>query len=107
MTQQDDFEKEANGIGERLAILLVASTLPDDVKAGFASMIPEMTPEQLDRLIKILETNVLDTATTQERELGQAVQEAQKSYEKDRQEAEKKALADLEAIEHILNQENQ
>jgi len=102
MPSQDDFQKDAKAVGERLAMLLVAADLPDDVKAGFASMIPEMTPEQIDRLIKILEANVHDTAVAQETELGQAVLKAQATYETERQAAEKKAMAELDEIESLL-----
>lgn len=102
MTSQDDFEKEAKAVGERLALLLVAADLPDDVKAGFAAMIPEMTPEQMDRLMKILEANVTDTAAAQEAELGKAVQAAQSTYESQRQAAENKAMAELDEIENLL-----
>jgi citrate synthase len=104
MPSQEEFEKEANAIGERLAMLLVAADMPDDVKDGFAAMIPEMTPEQLDRLMKILEANVHDTAAAQEAELGKAVQAAQAQYETDRQAAEKKAMAELDDIEALLKQ---
>ena len=104
MSQQDEFEKEARALGERLAMLLVAANLPEDVKAGFASMVPQMTPEQLDRLIKILEANVADAAAAQEAELGGAVQTAQATYEQERQAAEKKAMAELDEIEKVLNQ---
>ena len=103
MTQQDNFKKEAKAIGERFAILLVAADLPDDVKAGFASMIPEMNPEQLDRLVKILEANVVSTASTQEQELGESIQKAQSQYEQVRKIGEEKALKDLDEIENILN----
>ena len=103
MTSQDQFEKEAKAVGERLALLLVAANLPEDVKAGFAAMVPEMTPEQMDRLIKILEANVADTAAAQEAELGKALQAAQATYEQERQAAEKKALAELDEIENVLN----
>ncbi|MCR4313696.1 MAG: hypothetical protein NUV84_00410 [Candidatus Uhrbacteria bacterium] len=102
MSKQEEFEKEAKAIGERLALLLVAANLPDDVKAGFAAMIPEMTPEQLDRLIKILEANIADTAVTQEAELGKAAQVAQSKYESQRKAAEKKAMAELDEIENLL-----
>lgn len=102
MSSQDEFETEAKAVGERLALLLVAADLADDVKAGFAAMIPEMTPEQMDRLIKILEANVADTAAAQEAELGKAVQAAQTTYESQRQAAEKKAMAELDEIENLL-----
>ena len=102
MSSQEEFEKEAKAIGERLALLLVAADLPEDVKAGFAAMIPEMSPEQLDRLIKILEANVHDTAVAQEAGLGKAVQNAQGAYESQRQAAEKKTMAELDEIESLL-----
>lgn len=102
MSSQEEFEKETKAVGERLAMLLVAANLSDDVKAGFAAMIPQMTPEQMDRLMKILEANVADTAAAQEAELGKAVQGAQAAYESQRQAAEKKALAELDEIETLL-----
>ncbi|MBI4591861.1 hypothetical protein HY733_00190 [Candidatus Uhrbacteria bacterium] len=103
MTTQEEFEKEAKALGERLALLLVAANLPEDAKAGFAAMIPEMSPEQMDRLIKILEANVSDTAVAQEAELGKALQAAQATYESSRQAAEKKTMTELDEIESLLN----
>jgi ribosomal protein L16 Arg81 hydroxylase len=102
MSQQEEFEKDAKAVGVRLAMLLVAANLPDDVKADFASMIPQMTPEQLDRLAKILEANVADTAVAQEAELGAAVQAAQTTYQQERQSAQQKAMAELDEIEMVL-----
>lgn len=101
-SQEEKFEKEAKAVGERLALLLVAANLPEDVKVGFAAMIPEMTPEQLDRLIKILEANVADTAVAQEAEFGQAVQGAQIAYESKRRAAEKQAMIELDEIGNLL-----
>ena len=97
-----DFATQAKAVGERLALLLVAANLPEDVKAGFAAMIPEMSPEQLDRLIAILEANVSDTAVAQEAEFGKAVQDAQATYESKRQAAEQQAMAELDEIENLL-----
>ncbi|TAL49975.1 hypothetical protein EPN81_04195 [Patescibacteria group bacterium] len=102
MSSQEEFEKSAKAIGERLALLLVAADLPEDVKTGFAAMIPEMTPEQLDRLMAILEANISDTSAKQEAELHNAVQNAQAVYESQRQVAEEKAMAELDEIETIL-----
>lgn len=104
MSQQEEFEKEAKAVGERLAMLLVTADLTDDVKAGFAAMVPEMTPEQLDRLVKILEANVSDTAAAQESELGKAALATQTAYESQRQAAEKKIMAELDEIENVLKQ---
>ncbi|MBI4257048.1 hypothetical protein HY626_03270 [Candidatus Uhrbacteria bacterium] len=102
MNSQEEFEKEAKAVGERLALLLVAANLPEDVKAGFASMIPEMSPEQIDRLINVLEANVSDTAATQEAEFGKAVQDAQATYESKRQAAQQQTMAELDEIESLL-----
>ncbi len=102
MSSQEEFETQAKAVGERLAMLLVAADLTQDVKDGFAAMIPQMTPEQLDRLIKILEANVHDTAVAQEADLGKAVQATQSAYELQRQAAEKKTMAELDEIENLL-----
>lgn len=104
MPQQNDIEKEAKAIGKRLALLLAAADLPEDVKAGFTAMIPEMTPEQLDRLAKILEANVRDSSADQKTALALAVQKAQAVYETKREENEKKATKELDEIEAILKQ---
>jgi len=103
MPQDQDFETQARAVGERLALLLVAADLTDEVKANFAAMIPEMTPAQIDRLITILEARISNTNATQEAELGKAIQAAQDAYETSRQAAERKAMAELEEIETLLN----
>ena len=104
MTQHEEIEKEVSQLGERIALLLVASHLPDEVKAGFVAMIPEMTPEEMDRLIAILETNVKQTAVVEEQQLGRSVQEAQKTYETARKEEERQAINSLDAIETLLDE---
>lgn len=104
MNQQMDNEREAQELGEHLAMLLNASDLSDDVKAGFMAMVPEMSPEQIDRLISALETNVQNAAIAQETELLTALGTAQADYETARQAAQDKAMAGLEEVESILKQ---
>lgn len=104
MPQQDDLETQAYAIGERLALLLAASDMPDEAKAGITAMIPEMSPEQLDRLTQILEANVRDGSAAQTAQLDQAVAQAQAQYQDARQAAEHQALADLDEIERSLQQ---
>ncbi len=48
-------EEEIKALGERLALLLAAAPLPDDVKEAWATLIPEMSIEQIDRLVGIIE----------------------------------------------------
>ena len=104
MNPQPDIEHEAKQIGERLALLLAAADMPDDVKAGFVAMMPKMTPEQLDRLMNILEANVHDTAVGENKELGEAIQKAQAEYEAAQAAAQQKALSALDDIEAALKQ---
>lgn len=102
MTQQPDFEQEAKQLGERLGLLLAASDLPQDVKEGFIAMLPEMTPEQIDRLMKTLEAQISDTQAQQDKKMGEAMQQAQVVYEEGQKAAQDKALAALEEIEKTL-----
>lgn len=99
-----DIEQEAKQLGERLALLLAAADMPDEVKAGFVAMMPEMTPEQLDRLMKVLEANVHDTAVGQNKELGEAIKKAQADYEAAQTASEQKAMSALDEIEASLKQ---
>ncbi|MFA4845247.1 MAG: hypothetical protein WC654_01680 [Patescibacteria group bacterium] len=104
MNQPIDIEQEAKQLGERFALLLAAAEMPDEVKAGFIAMMPEMSPEQLDRLMKVLEANVHDTAVGQNQELGKAIQKAQGEYEAAQAVAQAKAMSALDEIETTLKQ---
>lgn len=104
MPQQNDLEKETETIGKRLALLMVAADLPDDVKAGFAAMIPEMTPEQLERLAEILEANIHDSPADQKTALALAMQKTQVVYKTQREANEKRVMKELDEIENILQQ---
>ena len=104
MNPQPDIEQEAKQLGERFALLLAAAEMPDEMKAGFVAMMPEMTPEQLDRLMKVLEANVHDTAVGQNKELGEAIQKAQGEYDAAQAAAQQKAMSALDDIEASLKQ---
>jgi len=47
----------------KLATLIYHSTMPDEVKESWISMVPEMSVEQIDRLLNILEAKYLDEKT--------------------------------------------
>ncbi len=47
----------------KLAFLLSASTMPDEVKQGWLDLLPEMTPEQIENFIDILEAKFLNEST--------------------------------------------
>lgn len=102
MNPQPDIEQEAKQLGERFALLLAAAEMPDEVKAGFVAMMPEMTPEQLDRLMKVLEANVHNTAVSQNKELGESIQRAQADYDSAQAAVQQKAMQQLDDIEAVL-----
>jgi hypothetical protein len=104
MNPQSDIEQEAKQIGERFALLFAAADMPSEVKEGFMAMMPEMTPEQLDRLMKLLEANVHDQAVSENKDLGEAIQKAQGEYEAAEAAAQQKAMAALDEIEAVLKQ---
>ncbi|PJA47652.1 hypothetical protein CO172_00575 [Candidatus Uhrbacteria bacterium CG_4_9_14_3_um_filter_36_7] len=55
---QIEIQKNMKFIGRRLALLLAASPFSLEEKQAWAELIPEMLPDQLDRLIKILESSL-------------------------------------------------
>lgn len=100
----NDIEKDAEKIGERLALLLSAADLTDEVKEGFMALVPEMTLEQIDKLMKALEMNVVDSSLFDKSELGKNLQGAITEYETERKAAEDTAMGELEKIEQELKQ---
>lgn len=104
MNPQDALERDAQANGERLALLLSTANLPEDVKAGFAAMIPEMTLEQLDRLMNILENNIQDTTAAEEQNLIAAIKNTQDEYEQKRKAVEENTLKEIEELTNGLNQ---
>lgn len=49
----------------KLGVFLLGSSLPDDVKEAWITLLPEMTLEQVDRLTDILEAEYLSNATAE------------------------------------------
>jgi hypothetical protein len=60
---QKENQEELEIKAKKLAYLLYHSTLPEDVRHAWFSLIPQMTMEQVDRLLNILEAKYLDEAT--------------------------------------------
>ena len=48
---------------KKLAFLLYASTMPEDIKEAWINVLPEMTLEQIDKFIEILEAKYLNEQT--------------------------------------------
>ncbi len=97
-----DVEQQLQHVGERLALLLAASNLPDDIKDAWAALIPEMSLEQLDRLATILSQSISDTADAEFRAFATALEHAKEEQSMRTKEAEAKAMRDLDEIESML-----
>jgi predicted HAD superfamily phosphohydrolase len=104
MNAQQDLEKEAKQLGERLGLLLLSASLPDEVKEAIIVMIPEMTPEQIDSLIHMLEQNIAGTAEIEAREFLENIKSVEVAHQKEAKALQEKTLSDLEEIERLLDQ---
>ncbi|MBT5808473.1 hypothetical protein HOI18_04345 [Candidatus Uhrbacteria bacterium] len=104
MTDQPTPEEQAKVIGNRIGLLLHTASLPDDVKQAFVSLIPDMTPEQIDMLIAILEKNVAGAPEIEAREFVKSIELANDAYTKERKDLEAQTMAELDEVEDILNQ---
>jgi antitoxin component of RelBE/YafQ-DinJ toxin-antitoxin module len=59
-------EEVLNGLegnARKLATLIFYSTMPDDVKEAWIALLPEMTLEQMEKLLNILESKYIDEKT--------------------------------------------
>lgn len=99
-----DVDQQLKQLGERLALLLASSDMPDKVKEGWAALIPQMSLEQIDRLVGILEKQLSGAAESELRAFVEAVEQAKKAHAEKVQAAEKKAITELEEIEGMLQE---
>ena len=108
----DNKVKQAAGReGERLAFLLYASQMPDEAKQAWINMIPEMNPEQIQRLMGILEkeqeyyANADEEELMKDPELDSELTEINKRRDKKLENLEKKTMKKLEDIDKKLSEE--
>lgn len=99
--EQDALAQDARRLGEYITLLLEAADIPEEEKIAFGALLPEMTPEQIDRLIKVLEANVHDNEpnTTELRQKLDAVNE---KYAAQEQAITEETLKDLDEIEQFI-----
>ncbi len=91
-------EQELQNVGQRLALLLVASDLPDDVKEAVVALVPEMTLAQMDQLAGILARAVKDGSSAEFAMFYDSLKNLKKGFDAEEQAIRKKALDHLEAI---------
>lgn len=101
---QNTLQQDSSELGERLALLLAASQLPDDVKAGYLTMIPEMSLEQLVQLVQAFEANINQSIVQENPELIARIDAIMSQYNTTVNSATKTAMDDMAEIEALLNQ---
>ena len=88
--------------GERLALLLAASNLEDEIKDSLGSLIPELDLSQLVRLTRLLEISVEEGTKSEIKEFIGAVRTIDTSYKKETAGAKAKAIAELNELTKLL-----
>ena len=95
----------AKAYGSRLGFLIAALTVEDEVKESLLSLLPEMTPEQIERLSDILESAYLGEQTVSaDSELRAELERIKIEYISNKAELEDKTIAKLEVLSGKLNQ---
>ncbi len=84
----------------KLAVLLDNSTMPNDVKDAWIALLPEMTLEQIDEFLNILEAKYLDEQTKDiDKKYQEKLQDLMARYKKEDENNKKKLLKNLNDIE--------
>lgn len=88
-------------LGKKLAFLLAAANMPEEAKTAWASLIPQMSLEQVERLAGILEKEV-SGQSEEFMELRETLGKVKKKYEAQKQKAADDALQEFQSIEKQL-----
>lgn len=101
---EQDLKKELQAIGRKLALLLQTANIPEEAKQAWADLVPTMTLEQIDRLIKILEQHILGASETEQQALNISLAAVQKNYEHSLEEAQRQTENSFAEIEQALKE---
>lgn len=99
-----DPDTQLKKLGEHLALLLASTNLPDDVKDAWATLVPEMSIEQLDRLAKILAGHLNSATQVEFKTLTDQLEKAKATHAQQVAEAEAAAQKELDDIEAMLTE---
>ena len=103
MPNDQPTDQDFLNVGKRLALLLAASDMPEDVKESWVVLIPEMSLDQMDRFAKALEENIAGVAGPDLDKLAAEVTEMNAQQDAAKQAVIAKAQASLDEIEALLN----
>lgn len=89
----------------KLSVLLAASSMPQEVKESWVTLLPDMTLAQLDTLTEILEAEYLLNATAEiDDYFNQRFDAYVKEAEEQVRESEEKFLEKAESIENLTKE---
>jgi hypothetical protein len=88
--------------GQKIAVLLDKSTLPNDVKEAWIQLISEMKIEQLDRFLNILEREYLDRETGYiDERYQETIKEVMNKYFFNYEKNKRNLLSNLQQLEKV------
>lgn len=99
-----DPDQQLKKLGEHLALLLASTNLPDDVKDAWATLVPEMSVEQLDRLAKILAGHLNSAMQVEFADLTKQLEQAKTIHAQQAAQAQATAQKELDEIEAMLTE---
>jgi hypothetical protein len=100
----NDFQEEFKDLGKRLAYLLAAADIPQEVKEAWVTLIPEMTLEQIDKLMVILERYVTSGMAKEFEDFKNDVLKIQADHQAKVQKSEDNAMGQLDELEKMVNE---
>ncbi|MFA5061979.1 MAG: hypothetical protein WC526_02450 [Patescibacteria group bacterium] len=100
----DQIKEEAQKKGEKLGFLIASLNLPNEARESLLTVLPEMSEEQIDRLMVILEAAYLNQKTGNlDQDLSAKLTTIEAGFNKDMQKADKDALKELSQLEKDLD----
>lgn len=105
MDPQDvqQLENETKQLGEYLFMLLETADIKEEDKAAFVAMLPHLSPEEIDKLIKTLEQQVPDGGKELP-ELEKKINQLNAEYEKKEQEILNSTMKELDDLEKMIDE---
>jgi hypothetical protein len=100
---QEDLEKLAKERGERLAFLLASLNIDEQQKQAWLTLLPEMSLDQLDRLLNILEAKYLDqNSQGADQEFKKDLEKIQTTHDKKTQDLKQSTLDKIKGLSDKL-----
>jgi len=89
---------------QKLGILLANSTMPEDIKESWLAILPEMSIEQIQQLLDILEAKYLDSQTKDiDEKFKKQIEKELSKFEKKEFKIEKKIEKKAKELQKILS----